>query len=375
MNILFLDSIESGVYGGMEEWIRIVADGLAAREHNVTVAGRPGSEFLRRLGETTKGVKPLPIELSGDFNPSTISKLKKFIAEHEIDLISVNFNKDVRLGGIAARLDGRPGVIWSVGLDITKDSLVHKLLTPRLVDRVVVPSESLKTQITRLGYVRPETVEVVPIGICDKEFVRPNPEASATLRARFELPSDAIVAVTVGRFVDQKGHRYLIEAAQEIVKAHDRVRFVLLGDGPLTSELRERIEAAGLEEHFVFAGMIDDIDPVLAGADLMIHPSVEEPFGIAVLEGMRAGLPVVASRVGGIPEVVEDGATAVLVEPRDPKRLAQAVVDLLRSTDRLARMGRAGQERWRAHFRMTDMLDSIERIFRATAGVSGVADG
>lgn len=375
MNILFLDSIEAGTYGGMEEWIRIVADGLANRGHRVTVAGRPGSAFLRRVGETTRGVETLEIELSGDFNPATISRLKKFIRTQGTDLISVNFNKDVRLGGLAARLDGRPRVVWSVGLDITKDSFVHKLLTPRLVDRVVVPSESLKTQITRLGYIKPEMVEVVPIGIGDKQFTRPDPNAARSLREQFELPPDAVVAVTVGRFVEQKGHRYLVDAARTIENSLPHLRFVLLGDGPLEDELRAQIDTAGVGDRFVFAGMLDNIDPVLAGADLMIHPSIEEPFGIAVLEGMRAGLPVIASRVGGIPEVVEESATATLVPPGDTSVLAAAVTNLLADPARMKRMGEAGRERWRTHFRLDDMLDRIEQIFRSTVAAAGVADG
>ncbi|RKX27260.1 MAG: glycosyltransferase, partial [Candidatus Zixiibacteriota bacterium] len=131
MNILFLNSIEKATYGGMEEWICLTAGGLVARGHHVTVAGRPGSEFLRRVSETEPGVTILPLAISGDFNPATITKLKKSLTENSIDVIVVNFNKDIRLGGLAAKLERYPKVIWSVGLNITKDSLIHRHLTPR----------------------------------------------------------------------------------------------------------------------------------------------------------------------------------------------------------------------------------------------------
>ncbi len=107
--------------------------------------------------------------------------------------------------------------------------------------------------------------------------------------------------------------------------------------------------------------MLDDVGSVMQGADIMIHPSVEEPFGIALLEGMRAGLPIVASRVGGIPEVVEDNRTARLVEPGDKRALATAVIDLLESPSAMTEYGRKGRERWDSKFRLEAMVDSIEK--------------
>jgi hypothetical protein len=123
MNILFLDSIGTTVYGGMEEWIRLVAISLAARGHSITVAGRKDSQFLQRMRANKKSVELIELDISGDFNPVTIARLKRIMASRSIEIVSVNFNKDVRLGGIAARLGSSARVVWSVGLDITSDKL------------------------------------------------------------------------------------------------------------------------------------------------------------------------------------------------------------------------------------------------------------
>ncbi len=361
MNLLFLNSIDVETFGGMEEWIRLVASGLAARRHCVTVAGRPGSKYMERISATTSDVKTLELSISGDFNPVTIGKLKRYIARNNIEVVIVNFNKDVRLGGLAARLDGSCRVLWSVGLDITKDAPSHRLLTPRLIDGVIVPSQALKTQITKFGFLDTDKVRVIPIGIPEAGNRPDKFEARRQLREKYKLTDGSVVAVTSGRFVDQKGHVYLIEAAPEIVKQQPNAVFLLLGDGSLEVQLREKITTLGMEKHFVFAGMLTDLTLELSGADLMIHPSIEEPFGIAILEGMRAGLPVVASEVGGIPEVVATGETAILVPPRDPSALAAGAINLFTSSEKRQRLGRAGLARWQEHFRLESMIDSIER--------------
>jgi glycosyltransferase involved in cell wall biosynthesis len=361
MNLLFLNSIEAETFGGMEEWIRLVASGLAARGHRVTVAGRPGSKYLERIAATTSDVQTLELSISGDFNPVTIGKLKRYIAQNKIEVVIVNFNKDVRLGGLAARLDGSCRVLWSVGLDITKNAPSHRLLTPRLIDGVIVPSQALKTQITKFGYLDADKVRVIPIGIPETDSGSDSAEAHRKLCEKYNLDTYSVVAVTSGRFVDQKGHVYLIEAAPEIVKRQPKAVFLLLGNGPLEAYLREKIKTLGVEKHFVFAGMLTDLSLELNGADLMVHPSIEEPFGIAILEGMRACLPVVASEVGGIPEVVAADETALLVKPRDPDALSAAAAELFTSAEKRRQLGRAGRARWHEHFRLDGMIDTIEQ--------------
>jgi len=359
MNILFLNSIDEPTYGGMEEWIRLMASGLRNRGHRITVAGRKGSEFLRRVGFSDSRLELLPLRISGDFHPATIVALHDFLRERRIDAVIVNFNKDLRLGGLAARWSGETRVVWSVGLDMTRDSIIHRWLTPRLADAVIVPSESLKDQITRHGYIETDSVEVIPIGIPDTEVLAGNVDARSQVRSAYGLPDDTLLAVTSGRFVEQKGHGYLLEAIPEVLTNHPNLRFLWLGSGPLENTLRERTGYLGLSSQVVLAGMLDSVEMPLAGADLLVHPSVEEPFGIAVLEGMRAGLPIVASRVGGIPEVVDEHC-ACLVPPRDSRSLAEGIAALAGDTERRKRMGSHARDRFLSQFRVETMYDRVE---------------
>ncbi|HOD65631.1 MAG TPA: glycosyltransferase family 4 protein [candidate division Zixibacteria bacterium] len=375
MHILQLDSIEPETYGGMEEWIRLVSGGLAARGHRVTVVGRTGAEFLRRVELDTRGVETLHLAIAGDFGPLVIARLRTFMRQRAVDIVTVNFNKDIRLAGIAARWAGRPRVIWRVGLDIAGDRLRHRLLTPRLVDAVITPSAALKKQIVAHGYISPEMVTVIPNGIPDRPVHEQRPQAARRLREKYGLPPAALVAVTSGRFVDQKGHAYLVAAAGEIIRQAPDIRFLWLGDGPLETRLKAAIADAGLESFFVFAGMLRDFDLELAGSDFMLHPAVEEPFGFVLIEAMRAGLPVAATRVGGIPEVVAEGSSAVLFPPRDPAALAAAAVALACDSDARTRLGRAGRERFEQRFSADRLVDDVERFFLSQLEEAGQSHG
>lgn len=360
MNLMFLDSIATDVYGGLEHWIGMVSAGLVARGHRVVVVGRPGSEYLRRTALVSEDVNIEPLKISGDFNPVTIMSLKRLLTKYQIDAVVGNFNKDVRLGGLAARWNGRPRVIWRLGNNMTRDNIVHRFLTPRLLDGAITPSHELKRQIMQPGYLTDSLIQVIHTGIPEARNWHRGAKAHEALRSKHCLPSDCLVAVTSGRFVDVKGHRYLVAAASKIVERHPDVYFLWLGDGPLESDLRDQIRQIDLSERFVFAGLLDDFELELAGADLMLHPATVEPFGIVLLEGMRAGLPIVASRVGGIPEVVADNESGLLVPPGDTTALETATLQLLDDRDKMVAVGEAGRARWKNEFDYELMLKRVE---------------
>jgi glycosyltransferase involved in cell wall biosynthesis len=373
MNLLFLDSVDRRIFGGYENWILLTARHFSERGHRVSAVGRPGAEYLRRASAFSDKIEVVELPISGDCNPLIIYRIKRILQDRQIDLMTVNFNKDVRLGGLASRWYGRTRVCWRMGLDITGNRWTHRFFSPRLVDGVIVPSHALKKQITRRPYLTDDMVTVIHNGTEDRAFVRPNPVAGAQLRSKYRLDGDSVVAVTVGRFVDQKGHTYLVEAAPEIIKQDRRVIFLWLGDGELETKLRTRIGALGLTRHFVFAGMLDDIDLELSGADLMIHPAVEEPFSHAILEAMRAGLPIVASNVGGVPEALVDGIGALLLPARQPHHLAEAVIRMVADGEMRAAFGKANQERWWQDFRLKTMMQKVEAYFASlVAGARAV---
>ncbi len=178
------------------------------------------------------------------------------------------------------------------------------------------------------------------------------------------LPPGGAAILYVANLFPYKGHLDLVEAAAVVGAGFPGARFLLAGREEGTGpQVRSRIEARGLAEQVHLLGPRDDVPALMAAADLVVHPSHEEGFSNTILEAMAAGKAVVATAVGGIPEAVEDGATGILVPPRSPDRLAEALLCLLAEPDRARAMGEAGRRRVREHFPLSRTVREIEELY------------
>jgi glycosyltransferase involved in cell wall biosynthesis len=179
----------------------------------------------------------------------------------------------------------------------------------------------------------------------------PNAVTAMPTAADCDAPPEGagpVVVTTIGRLAPEKGPQYVLEALRRLVAAGAPVRLVFAGDGPLRAALTEQALAWGLSAHVTMLGAFDDLAPVLRATDIVAHPSLNDGRSVAVLEAMAWGRPVVATRVGGLPELVVDGETGRLVPPADAAALAQALLDLIADPAGRQRMGRAGRERFLA---------------------------
>lgn len=208
-------------------------------------------------------------------------------------------------------------------------------------------------------------VEVLHHGVDPKHLERwSNPDGAL---AELGIPDGAPVVATVANFKGHKGHRYLLEAASIVRRSLPQARFVLVGAGPTEPSVRERAATLGLDGSVVFAGPRDDALRIAGASDLFVLPSEQEGLPIALLEAMALGRPVVATRVGGIPEVVEDGRQGILVPPRDPAALAEAILALLGDPGRRARMGEEARRR-AADFDLRRAVRRIEDVYEEVLG-------
>jgi glycosyltransferase involved in cell wall biosynthesis len=181
------------------------------------------------------------------------------------------------------------------------------------------------------------------------------------------LPATVVVGAA-GRLVRLKGYLDLLRAALLLRPAHPDVRVEIAGDGPERPELEREARRLGLEHHIRFLGWQADLRASMRRWQIFAQPSVEEGFGIAALEAMAAGLPVLATRVGGLPELVEDDVTGILLPPGDPPALAHALARLLGNPATRRAMGNAARERARTHFSPDRMVEATAAIYDGIAG-------
>ncbi|MCP4570430.1 MAG: glycosyltransferase family 4 protein [FCB group bacterium] len=360
LKILFLNSIGAGIWGGLENWMEMCGVGLARRSHQVCFAGRTDSEFLRRVS-SHPDVEILPLDISGDFCPKTIRQLSDYLRKNQIDVVLCNFVKDVRLAGMAQKFGGGCRIVWTPGVNLAKKSFSHRILFSGYVAKVIVPSASLRDEIVASGFIEPSKFEVIPIGIDPLHWQGSRKSGREFIIEKYNLPEDAFICLTSGRFVRQKGHRYLVEAASTLAEKYNNIYFLWLGDGPMQVTLQEQIKDHDLNKHFIFCGLLESHQQVVFGADLYVHPAIVEPFGIVLVEAMAASLPVVASCIGGIPEVVADTETAILVEPRQPSQLTKAIEQFYNNRVMGDKFGQAGYDRFKQNFRLETMIDRVEK--------------
>ena len=274
------------------------------------------------------------------------------------------------IGAIAAGRHDLPLVVTLHGSDMAVSERSRSIgratrWTLARAAAVTAPSGDLLERARRLGarHLR----ELIPYG-ADTRALEADPGDVEHLRERLGLHPDHVVVAGVGRFIPVKGFEYLVEAHAK-ARVHDpRLRLVLVGDGDLREELRARARSLGAADSVIFSGMVerDEIPAYLAAADVVVVPSVRyegyvDGLPNVALEAMAAGKPLVATRVGGLPELVRPGETGLLVDEKDADELADAIVTLAREPDMRARMGDSG----RALIRDSMSWDSVAERFEA----------
>ena len=274
-------------------------------------------------------------------------------------LIHANGSRAMAYAGPAGRLASCP-TFWHVRI-ADSDGLLDRALCA-MATLVVATSRGVARRFSWA----PAKLRVVPNGIDLARFAPRAP--SATLRAALQLPPSAPIAVSVGRHVPEKGYRHLIDAAALLEQTNPGVHWVLVGDGELRSGLEAQARPLGLASRVHFMGSRNDVADLLALADVFVLPSESEGFGRVLVEAMAMGRAIVATNVGGIPDIVLDGETGVLVEPADPVALAHAVRGLLDDPARAARLGAAGRRSAESTFSLGAHVDGVERVWDEVLG-------
>jgi glycosyltransferase involved in cell wall biosynthesis len=272
---------------------------------------------------------------------------------------------------IAARLAGIPIVVGTFHIDPTYDlhgarsSSTFRLvecLSNACLDRAIAVSRSAKKLWERRSLIRPRRVITIHNGIDPDRFGRRHSKIEA--RRALGLPLIGPVVGSLGRLDEAKGFRYLLEAAPLLLRKHPGLTVAIGGSGPLRESLERRADELGIGRAVCFTGFRTDVQVFYDAIDLFILPSVCETLGYVLLEAMACRLPVIGTRVGGIPEVIREGHTGWLVRPRDPEAIARAADMLLDADGLRIRFGQEGCRRVVETFHEKEMVRRTIDIYR-----------
>jgi len=271
------------------------------------------------------------------------------------------------LGLLAARLARIPCVATVHGyVFVSRRLRIYRmldLLVLRFFSRVITVSEELRQQLLTAS-LRRERVITVHNAINPLAFISQGIQSISRLRRQLGIREDQPLIAVVGRLIPGKGHRYFLAAAKQVLQARPEARFLVVGEGPLRGKLEAMNVTLGIQHAVSFLGFRQDVAAFMQASDLIVLPSLEEGLPVVLLEALALARPVVATAVGGVPEVVKHEETGLLVPPRDADELARAMLYLLDRPNEGAKMGRKGQEVVARDFTVEAMAEKIATVYR-----------
>ena len=324
----------------------------------------PQIQEFALLGELDVELHCLPENVSDGNILQLISFINKRLSNVKPDLI--HYNDPAVVGMLAGRMYGEAGIIMTHHTpELNRNYGWAGKMLERFAfaghTKVIFTSQEDCYTGMRLDGMAKWDKKVIPYGIdtslFDYEF------GSQPVCDEFNIPHDHKIIVNVARLVPQKGHKYLIDAAKIVLSIHDKVTLLIVGDGDLNEQLLLRADNVGVSERCVFAGHRSDVARILNACDIFVMPSLFEGLCMAVMEAFAAGLPVVATPVGGIPSTVIDGETGVLVPLRDTNKLAGAIIHFLDNPIKAGEMGLMGKKRIDTNFSLAKMIRDTESVY------------
>ncbi len=340
------------------------------------VLSPPGNDLVAPLAALN--VEHIEVDIADKPNvvrdAGSVARLATSLTAIRPDLIHVHSNKAALLVEMAVRRASAPApVIFSMhnfpsyisagGFRKTAASIAMRRIVKQ-ANRLIVVSESLKSFLVDKEKAEPAKITVIHNGLDYDGFRRDLVATNtAALRSSLNIAEGAPVIGTVGRFVHSKGQEYLIAAAPELIHKYPLLKIVIVGAGPLEHKLKGQAAALGLSGSVIFTGFIKNLAPYYAMFDVFILPTLMESFGLTVLEAMAADCPVIASRTGGIPEILENRSSGLLVPPGDALSIAKAARTLLTDGKAARRMAEEAKKTVQARFTLEKMVRETQQVY------------
>lgn len=351
--------VEAGryLYGGARQ-VLYIAQGVAQAGHDSIVVCPEGAVIATAAREL--GLEVIELPMKGDADVGLVFRLRRLIRQHNPDIVHLHSRRGADIfGGLAAKWCGVPSVV-SRRVDNPESTFVTRWKYG-LFNHVITISEGIRQVLIAQG-LDPTSVSCVRSALVAEEFQSPRPRAD--FLKEFDLADEAIVLGVVAQLIERKGHRFLFEVLPRVLTDHPNVRVIIFGQGPGREPLEQRVLENGLSDSVQFAGFREDMPDWLAHLNILVHPALMEGLGISLLQASAAGVPIVASRAGGMPEAVKEGETGLLITPGNTAELETALRSLLDDVQRAQGMGEAGKRYIEEEFSVARMVEGNLAVYR-----------
>jgi glycosyltransferase involved in cell wall biosynthesis len=362
--------------GGSERHLLDLLPALAREGHEVRMYIATTGEADRFLVELQRrGVDTRAVPAGPHVNPLLFARLSAEVRRYQPDLVHTHLLHADLHGQPAARMWGVPAVssVHSAHKFYRRQPVrLVGTAACRLATRTITISEHVRRFAVDVGLNRPGAIRVVPYGV-DAGDWEVSGEQRGRAREALGLGEGDVAVAMAARMVSDKGHDVLLDAFDKAVSSASQLRLLIAGDGPLEGAIRARA-ARHPADRIRILGFVDDMHALFAASDIVVFPTMpalSEGFGLVALEAGASGLPVVATDVGALPEVVTHLQTGIVIPPGDPDALAKALISLLRDPSLRRRLGRAAAERAKARFGLDGMVARTLAVYDEVLAIRG----
>lgn len=363
--LTILHSESSTGWGGQE--IRVFTELCWLRRHGhaASLLVPPGSH----LGERAEGagIPVAWIPMLRALDPVAVVRMARRLHQQRTQILVTHSSVDAWIGGAAARLVGVPVIrMRHLSVPVQSNPLSRAVYT-RMCDMIVTTGEAIRRLLIQRLRLSPSKVFSIPTGV-DLDAFYPGRVDPARVRRELGLDATAPLVGMVAVLRSWKGHLVFLQALRDVRERHPDVRAVLVGEGPFRDVIQDGVRSHGLEANVRFLGHREDVAEILGGLDVVVSASTAaEGIPQALLQALAMCCPVVATDVGGIPEIIRDGETGWLVPPGNPAGLARAILEALADPARGRRMGAQGRAIVEAEYSLERMGERMERLYTKLA--------
>jgi len=335
------------------------AEGLRDKNHRIWIGGRPDSKFLSRAANL--GFSTFPIQFGSDFSLPAILKLANFFSKNKIDFVLVNFTKEAKIAGLAAKLSGRPAVVPMHGLPILTDKWMDKYIFTNFIEGIIVNTSAFKNQYLTYDWVNEDYVRVIHNGL--EVDVPVNFDKKQTQK-QFDLPKTYPVIGIFGRLTRQKQHYLFLEAAKKILDKMPETKFLVVGEGPEREHIEKYSKELGILDRIHLLGMQKEVFKLYHYCDLVLLTSAYEGIPNVVIESMLMKTPLVAFDVGGVVDAIPKRDLGIVVSQGDTQKMAEEAISLLNDENKLKTTGQKARLFVQDNFPMQRMVDETDEYIK-----------